>query len=308
MGRTGLLFISDLHVGKTSKYYDDDQIFSDMRYIGDQYVKYLETFDLDHAVIFVGGDLIEGFRNYKDQGLVSLPLREQINGIYRIFKDLYRRLGNYDIHFYAAQGNHGKVGPDRVIETDNLDVFIYDALSEMSEFDEIFTYDPDRFGIMPIIEGKRFLLHHGHDVGGSYLGISPYGVRKAVIAWSQVQPFDCFCIGHFHQFFYWKINLHSRALVCPCVNRVDLFAKKVVKHIGKSGAVTALIDSESLIPLNYLDEIELQPLPMELSLVNEFVKKWTYNPGCLRDRNVGFISGNPTIISSAEETIHDDSG
>jgi len=170
--------------------------------------------DAPGIVVFLGGDMISGDIHdelTETNELPTMPVLLDLFGcLIWALGSLAARFGN--VFVAGVAGNHGR----NTMKTrnknraySNFDWLLYNLLEKHFESDDRVTfYIPDGADAYITVNGHRFLLTHGDNLGArggdgiiGALGPILRGDFKVRNSQSQIgQPYDTMVIGHYHQY------------------------------------------------------------------------------------------------------------
>jgi hypothetical protein len=174
---------------------------------------------VDHIVVLLGGDMIEGLFNFPTQPYeIDATLFEQFVNVATLLDEVARTLAAafVTVEFVAEWGNHGRIGSKRaaVPKADNADRMTYQLAAAMSKDLPTVTWSITDEDIQRVEVGNyRALLIHGDEVGRNGYA-SPTTLVKHVTSWkaggyttSLGEPWDFrdAYMGHYHTHAQWPL-------------------------------------------------------------------------------------------------------
>lgn len=210
---SAILLLSDWQWGKITPTYNSDIAAKRVEQLAAKVKSLVDIQRAEHPVrelhIHLLGDLVEGEDVFPGQAhLIDSGLYGQMFGAAESLAKLVREmLAHFErVRVVGVIGNHGRIGRRGVSRPEtNADAMMY-RIAQMAvgnekrlEWVETFTQGERHWYAVNEVQGKRWFLFHGDQVGGGFAGFPWYGFGKKLLGWkTSVAPFDYSCGAHFH--------------------------------------------------------------------------------------------------------------
>jgi len=193
--------------------YDSEILLDQVEFYRESVGHILSRYHPDRKVgkVFLMGDMVDGTTIFLgQQRAVDMPAVKQVVFGAHLFAGLMNDLSQHyeQLDIYAIIGNHGRIGRKGECDPlDNLDWLVYQFMQELlKENDRVRFHISESWFQLVDVEGWRFCLTHGDDVGPSYLGIPFYAAFKSEAKMQtllkniagDVGGFDFFNLAHHH--------------------------------------------------------------------------------------------------------------
>ena len=205
-----VLVLSDLHVGKKTRWYDLKEAEKRLTNIVDKTLEIVNLHRNSYAIrelrILWVGDIVDGEQIYATQAHhIDGPILNQIFGFMPVMVGQLSRLAQaFDlVRCHTVPGNHGRVGKkgDNVHESSNWDNVCYEVMRYATANMKNVEWDvsPDWYNMVKIAD-QTVLMYHGHQIKMT-MNLPWYGVTTRVSRWAgtnRLKDFDIAVQGHFH--------------------------------------------------------------------------------------------------------------
>lgn len=256
----------DWQCGKVTPTYDSDVCEERIELLMDKTIRLTsiqrEDHDVNHARIYVLGDMVEGEDIFPGQHwYIDSGIVDQVMNVTNMMIDSIRRMLSYfeTVHLVGVEGNHGHVGGrnNRYYHPDtNLDRLLYKFVEKFFENEKRITFD--------IPQGKGEANYYTVDSVGDHSTLLLHGDQftkptsahayiKKVTGWRAgaiPEFFNDVAMGHWHQ--------NTKMTIGDCVLRINgtpestnLFAQKVVSSMGRPSQHLQFIHPENGVTAEY---------------------------------------------------------
>jgi hypothetical protein len=164
---------------------------------------------VENCVVAANGDFVSGTIHDVERHTDAPNVLMAVYGCARTMalglRDLAANFKKVEV--FCTSGNHGRLPDHKRMSakdpTRNWDTLIYMiARTALEDVPNVKFYIPDSYVLSFMIESKRFVQYHGHDIK-SWNSIPHYGIARwtrgiQALRSQQLLPVDYFLISHFH--------------------------------------------------------------------------------------------------------------
>lgn len=224
-----VLHITDTQIGKRTATYNSEVAAKRLAILAEKTIRITElrrnVAKIDEAVLFIGGDIVEGEEIFKGQGFeIDSPLLTQAcKTAPEILTNVALKLLETfnKVKIYCVRGNHGRVSSPNSYKYTNFDLVAYYVMKHMLEAAALkagidiknrleFNIADDKFWVYTEICGWGNILIHGDEISGSggFAQFPLASVVRKLFGWAESikEPFDFIWMGHRHTHLLFSVN------------------------------------------------------------------------------------------------------